>query len=142
MTSALVRSIGREPFSAPQADVANAFGAAGTGDTTVSELTFAPPPVTSLASEDITIQPAIDINAVVIRARAEVQDDLAQLVAQLDQRRPQVLIEAAIVEISGDIAEQLGVQLGFGNAAPEAGFAATSFSNSGASLGTSCGCSA
>ena len=70
----------------------------------------------------------------VIRARAEVQDDLAQLVAELDQRRPQVLIEAAIVEISGDIAEQLGVQLGFGDAAPNAKFAATSFSNSGPAL--------
>lgn len=140
VTSAMVESIGPEPFGAPRADVADAFGAAGVGagvgaGTTVTELNFAPPPVTSFASEDITIQPAIDINAVVIRARAEVQADLAQLVAQLDQRRPQVLIEAAIVEISGDIAEQLGVQLGFGNAAPQAGFAATSFSNSGVSLG-------
>lgn len=138
VTSAMVETIGREPFGEPfgaaQADVADAFGAAGTGDR-VTELNFTPPPVTSFASEDITIQAAIDINAVVIRARAEVQADLAQLVAQLDQRRPQVLIEAAIVEISGDIAEQLGVQLGFGNAAPQAGFAATSFTNSGVSLG-------
>lgn len=141
VTSALVESVGREPFGRPfggaQAEVADAFGAAGTEAgtaDTVTELNFTPPPVTSFASEDITIQAAIDINAVVIRARAEVQADLAQLVAQLDQRRPQVLIEAAIVEISGDIAEQLGVQLGFGNAAPEAGFAATSFSNSGVSL--------
>ena len=70
----------------------------------------------------------------VIRARAEVQDDLAQLVAELDQRRPQVLIEAAIVEISGDIAEQLGVQLGLGDAATNASFAATSFSDSGLAL--------
>jgi general secretion pathway protein D len=99
-----------------------------------TELSFTPPPVTSLAAEDINIQPAVELNAVVIRARAEVQDDLAQLVAQLDQRRPQVLIEAAIVEISGDIAEQLGVQLGFGDAAPDATFAATSFNNSGPAL--------
>ena len=70
----------------------------------------------------------------VIRARAEVQDDLGQLVAQLDQRRPQVLIEAAIAEISGDIAEQLGVQLGLGDAATNATFAATSFSESGPAL--------
>ena len=46
-----------------------------------------------------------------------------------------MLIEAAIAEISGDIAEQLGVQLGFGNAAPQAGFASTSFTNSGLALG-------
>ena len=94
----------------------------------------APPPVTSLAAEDITIQPALESNAIVVRARAEVQADLAALIAELDQRRPQVLIEAAIVEVSGDISEQLGVQLGFGAATPPGGFAATSFSTAGPSL--------
>lgn len=94
----------------------------------------APPPVISLAAEDITIQPALETNAVVVRARREVQSDLAALIAELDQRRPQVLIEAAIVEVSGDISEQLGVQLGFGTAAPPGGFAATSFSPSGPTL--------
>ena len=94
----------------------------------------APPPVTSLAAEDITIQPSLESNAIVVRARAEVQADLAALIAELDQRRPQVLIEAAIVEVSGDISEQLGVQLGIGAAAPPGGFAATSFSTSGPSL--------
>lgn len=94
----------------------------------------APPPVASLAAEDITIQPELASNSIVVRAREEVQADLAALIAQLDTRRPQVLIEAAIVEISGDISEQLGVQLGFGGATPPAGFAATSFSGSGPSL--------
>ena len=93
-----------------------------------------PPPVISLAAEEISVQPAPDINAVVVRARAEVQADLAQLIAQLDQRRPQVLIEAVIAEISGDISQQLGVQLGFGTATPPGGFAATSFSPTGPSL--------
>lgn len=92
------------------------------------------PPVGSLAAEDITIQPVVESNAVVVRARAEVQADLAALIVELDQRRPQVLIEAAIVEVSGDISEQLGVQLGFGAAAPPGGFAATSFSSAGVSL--------
>ncbi len=139
MTSAMVESVGPEPFLPSDATsdgrIATAFGATDSvvDGATVSELRFAPP-VASLAAEDITIQAAVNINAVVIRARAEVQRDLEKLVAQLDQRRPQVLIEAAIVEISGDIAEQLGVQLGFGNAAPELGFAATSFTNSGPSL--------
>ncbi len=112
--------------------IANGFGAEDTG-TSVKQLTFSPAS-DSFASQDITIQAAKDINAVVIRARPQVQNDLAQLVAQLDQRRPQVLIEAAIAEISGDIAEQLGVQLGFGDAAPAAGFATTSFNNSGIAL--------
>lgn len=91
-------------------------------------------PVTNLANEDVTIEPVVAINAVVVRARAEVVANLGALIAQLDQRRPQVLIEAAIVEVSGDISEQLGVQLGFGSAAPPGGFAATSFAPSGPSL--------
>jgi general secretion pathway protein D len=93
-----------------------------------------PPPVASFAAEEITIQPSLENNSIVIRARAEVQADLAALIAELDQRRPQVLIEAAIVEVSGDISEQLGVQLGFGAATPPGGFAATSFSAAGPSL--------
>jgi general secretion pathway protein D len=63
-----------------------------------------------------------------------VQADMAKLIAELDKRRPQVLIEAAIVEVSGDISEQLGVQLGFGTATPPGGFAATSFSDNGPTL--------
>jgi general secretion pathway protein D len=112
----------------PSADPAEAapIGAEGAGD--------APPPVASFAAEDITIQPDLASNAIVVRAREEVQADLAALIQQLDTRRPQVLIEAAIVEISGDISEQLGVQLGFGGATPPAGFAATSFSGSGPAL--------
>ncbi len=94
----------------------------------------AAPPVASFSNEEITIQPVLENNSIVVRARAEVQADLAGLIAELDVRRPQVLIEAAIVEVSGDISEQLGVQLGFGAATPPGGFAATSFSTAGPSL--------
>jgi general secretion pathway protein D len=91
-------------------------------------------PVGDFAAEDITIEPVLESNSIVIRARAEVQDDLGRLIAELDTRRPQVLIEAAIVEVSGDISEALGVQLGFGSAAPTEQFAATSFSPEGPTL--------
>ena len=124
------------PAPVQEPSIANRFDVPPEADAAVGEtqLSFERPPVTSLAAEDISIQPAVEINAVVIRARAEVHDDLARLVAELDQRRPQVLIEAAIAEISGDIAEQLGVQLGLGDAATNASFAATSFSESGLAL--------
>ena len=85
-------------------------------------------------ASDVTIQPVLDSNSIVVRATAAVQADMAKLIAQLDQRRPQVLIEAAIVEVSGDISEQLGIQLGFGTATPPGGFAATSFSDNGPTL--------
>ena len=91
-------------------------------------------PVAAAAGEQIMIQPVLETNAIVVRARAEVQADIAALIRDLDQRRPQVLIEAAIVEVSGDISEALGIQLGFGTATPPGGFAATSFSPAGVTL--------
>lgn len=104
------------------------------GDVTVTKGIVVDGAVASFGAEDITIQPVTESNSIVIRARAEVHTDLGQLIATLDQRRPQVLIEAAIVEVSGEISEQLGVQLGLGAAAAPGSFAATSFSTSGQSL--------
>jgi general secretion pathway protein D len=60
--------------------------------------------------------------------------EVGQLIGALDVRRPQVMIEAAIVEVSGEVGERLGVQLGLGGAAVPGSLAATSFSNGGISL--------
>lgn len=83
---------------------------------------------------DIAIQPATELNAIVVRGSPAALAEVDALVRELDIRRPQVMIEAAIVEISGDIAEQLGVQFGIGDAAPQDRFAVTSFSLTGPSL--------
>lgn len=53
-------------------------------------------------------------NTLVISASAEVQADLEQIIRRLDQRRPQVLVEAIIVEISDTAAKELGVQFALG----------------------------
>lgn len=53
-------------------------------------------------------------NAVVLMAEPAQVRTLENIVEQLDQPRSQVLINAAIVEISGDINDALGVQLGGG----------------------------
>ena len=92
------------------------------------------PPVDSGSADSVTIEPVVETNSIVVRARQSMLADIANLITQLDQRRPQVLIEAAIVEVSGDISEELGLQLGFGKTTPPGGFAATSFSNSGPAL--------
>ena len=96
-------------------------------------------PATSAASgirlADITIQPAPELNAIVMRGSPAAMAEMESLIAELDVRRPQVMIEAAIVEITGDMAEQLGVQLGLGGAAidsPSSG--GSSFSGTGVSL--------
>ncbi len=53
-------------------------------------------------------------NTLVISASPEVQTNLEQIIRRLDQRRPQVLVEAIIVEISDTAAEELGVQFALG----------------------------
>lgn len=134
VAQSLEQTFGR-PAPVQEPGIAEGFGIPAAAEAEAEQPAVAfPPPVASLASEEISVQPAPEINAVVVRARAEVQADLGQLIADLDQRRPQVLIEAAIVEISGDISEQLGIQLGLGGAAPQGGFAATSFSPVGLTL--------
>lgn len=83
---------------------------------------------------EVTVQASIETNSIVVRGTAAQVEAVGQLVHALDVRRPQVMIEAAIVEVSGDVAERLGVQLGFGGATPPSGIAATSFGNGGVSL--------
>ena len=106
-------------------------------DTTTTEGALVAPQIAAslpVSSGNITIQASLETNAVVVRAPAGAQADIAALIVELDTRRPQVLIEAAIVEVSGDVSEALGVQLGIGDATPEGGFAASSFSASGQTL--------
>jgi general secretion pathway protein D len=86
------------------------------------------------ASISVAIQASIETNSVIVRGTAAQLAEAGRLIHALDVRRPQVMIEAAIVEVSGDVAERLGVQLGFGDAAPPGRIAATSFGNGGVSL--------
>ncbi|MYD97157.1 MAG: type II secretion system protein GspD [Gammaproteobacteria bacterium] len=58
------------------------------------------------------IQPDVSLNALVVRADPATMKDLLAIVAQLDVRRSQVLIEAAIVEFSVDALRAAGVELG------------------------------
>jgi general secretion pathway protein D len=89
------------------------------------------------ATPDLTVQPAPELNAIVLRGTPAAIAEVEPLIAQLDVRRPQVLIEAAIVEISGDEAEQLAFQMGFGAAALTQGDGGgSSFTSPGPSLQT------
>ncbi|MFT3931255.1 MAG: type II secretion system secretin GspD [Spongiibacteraceae bacterium] len=54
-------------------------------------------------------------NAVVINAPPGLSDSLKSVVQQLDVRRAQVLVEALIVEVSSEIANDIGVIWGTGN---------------------------
>ena len=85
---------------------------------------------------DFSIKADASLNAIIAHAEPSVLQQVQRIVEQLDVRRPQVLIEAAIVEISDELTETLGTQLGAGNAAVSTALGATTFSNAGVNLNT------
>jgi general secretion pathway protein D len=88
------------------------------------------------STPDITVQPSPDINAVVVRGTPSTIAAIEAIITDLDVRRPQVLIEAAIAEITGEEAEALAVQLGTSGAVlSSVEGAGTSFTTAGPSLG-------
>ncbi len=81
----------------------------------------------------INIQPDNTLNALVIHADPTDMKELEGVINKLDVRRAQVLIQAAIVEISGDINHALGIQWASLN--PQGGaVGGISFSNLGNNL--------
>lgn len=70
-------------------------------------------------------------NALVINASPDTQKMLAEVIAQLDVRREQVLVEAIVVEVSDTAARELGVQfiLGGGEGDDAMPFSVTNYSN-------------
>ncbi len=93
------------------------------------------PPLPTGPAPEVSVQASTETNSIVIRGTSNQIQEAVSLIAALDQRPAQVMIEAAIVEVSGEVAERLGVQLGLGDNLPRGGIAATSFGNGGASLG-------
>jgi len=87
---------------------------------------------TRSGSREIVVRADESQNAVVILADPGHLRTLAQIVEQLDQPRAQVLIQAAIVEITGDVSQALGVQWGINRGSVHGG---TAFSGTELSLG-------
>ncbi|MBS3805809.1 MAG: type II secretion system secretin GspD, partial [Oleiphilaceae bacterium] len=76
------------------------------------------------------------LNALVIRSEPSTMQEAESIIAQLDVRRAQVLIEAAIVEISDELGEDLGVQVAVGDPSGDTTpVAGSNFGNVGRSLG-------
>ncbi len=116
----------------------NGAGAGGTSISTVGQTERQATPQ-GFSTPDLTVQPAPDINAIVVRGTPTAMAGMDTLIADLDVRRPQVLLEAAIAEITGDEAERLAVQIGSaGTVLDQVEGVATSFGQPGAgvSLGT------
>ena len=76
------------------------------------------------------------LNALVVRGEPSIMQEAEMIVRALDIRRAQVLIEAAIVEISDELGQDLGVQLALGDESGQSTpIAGTNFGNVGRSLG-------
>ncbi len=76
------------------------------------------------------------LNALILMAEPDMVSQLEELVHQLDVPRAQVLVEAAIVEMSGDVSEALGVQWAIDGRSDSGPIGGTNFSNTGLSVGT------
>ncbi|MHA6720817.1 type II secretion system secretin GspD [Sphingomonas sp. RS6] len=136
------------PFARLSAQTASSVGTSGSADTSggvqaaastttpTMQSNTAPTPK-GFSTPDLTVQPAPELNAVVVRGAPSAIASIEPLITDLDVRRPQVLIEAAIAEITGDDAEQLAVQIGTSGAVlSQVTGAGTSFTTGGTSLGT------
>lgn len=134
--SGLIANGGRDAAGLAAAAGAASGSSQGLGGTIGSPGQNASSPTPQgFTTPDITVQPAPDINAVVVRGTPTAIAQIERLIPDLDVRRPQVLIEAAIAEITGDDAEQLSVQLGTAGAAlNQVSGAATSFQTGGTPL--------
>ena len=62
-------------------------------------------------SEETIIQADPSLNAVVVRTDPGTMGEILDIVKKLDIRRPQVLIEAAIVEVSIDESKKIGIEM-------------------------------
>ena len=65
---------------------------------------------------EVSIQADETLNALVVRADPASMIEMREIIASLDVRRRQVMIEAAIVEVTADFSRQLGTELAVGDA--------------------------
>jgi general secretion pathway protein D len=86
--------------------------------------------------QNILIRADESLNALVLLAEPDTVAMLEEIVRQLDVPRAQVMVEAAIVEISGDITDALGVQWAVDARGDSGGLGGVNFNNTGLSVGS------
>ncbi|WP_291353998.1 type II secretion system secretin GspD [Acinetobacter sp. UBA3106] len=88
--------------------------------------------ITSFNGNGVSIIADDSQNSLVVKADPQLMREIESAIQQLDIRRQQVLIEAAIIEVEGNDADQLGVQWALGDL--NSGIGLINFSNAGASI--------
>jgi general secretion pathway protein D len=95
------------------------------------------PAATASGSDKARVQAYAATNAVVITAAPDQIATARTVIEQLDIRRPQVMVEALIVEVSADRSKELGVQWAVSGISDGSGpLGLINFANSGLDLGT------
>lgn len=108
-------------------DISEGLAAPAEGESTAT---------TSSRNQQILIRADESLNALVLLADPELVGMLESIVRQLDVPRAQVMVEAAIVEVSGDIADALGVQWAVDARGSTGGAGGVNFGNTGISIGS------
>jgi general secretion pathway protein D len=115
-------NVGRQaPLAAtPQAAAAYAGTGSGTGSGSADSFGGATDTRTSKRSQESSasapgVRAEPNTNALVITAPPELMRNLKAVIARLDIRRPQILVEAAIVEVSLNQTQDLGIEWRLGN---------------------------
>ena len=91
---------------------------------------------TSGKTQNILIRADESLNALVLLADPDLVATLEDIVRQLDVPRAQVMVEAAIVEVSGDISDALGVQWAVDARGGKGGAGGVNFAGTGLSVGS------
>ncbi len=77
--------------------------------------------------EEVVVVPDPTTNSLLIAANKTRYGEVLELVRQLDRRQDQVLIESALIELTGSDLFDIGVEWAFADTQGEGGFGATSF---------------
>src|SRR5690606_13260701 len=99
--------------NSPATDVALAINQFLTAQRDLAQLD--PNLVTSLEllEREIIVVPELVSNSLLISSTPRYHEEILDLVTQLDQKPPEVVIQALLVEVSLDNADEFGVELGF-----------------------------
>ncbi len=99
----------RIPYEMDEQSAGGGFYAQSGSEETIEMQPFAGP--TSLKMQDVNIVKAIDRNVLLISGEGSKVDEVLELMAALDQKVPQVLIETYLVEYDEDALKESGFDL-------------------------------
>ena len=81
----------------------------------------------SSGEEEVVVVPDNNSNSLLIAASKTRYEEVLELIRQLDKRQHQVLIETALIEVTGSDLDSLGIEWALADATGDGGFGVTNF---------------